>query len=182
MGVRDGCVTDRKVGRWLWRAQTPWVAKLCARPAPRVSLRLASPYTLRASRGARISCYGEGSPARDPRARPSHLCSMGRKRGRAHSLHRAPWLPCAMGQLADGIRMPHAGPKERMRSPERARRPEGANALARPCARLQPARYSTFGRAHRIGSKSRLPHHDRQEPPCHVPGSTRLPARCSRSR
>ena len=33
--------------------------------------------------------------------------------GRAHSLHRAPWLPCAMGPLlADGIRMPHAGPKE----------------------------------------------------------------------
>ena len=32
--------------------------------------------------------------------------------GRAHSLHRAPWLPCAMGQLADGIRMPLAGPKE----------------------------------------------------------------------
>ena len=93
---------------------------LCARAGPTVSLRLASPYTLRASRCARGSCYGEGSPARDPRARPSHLCSMGRKRGRAHSLHRAPWLPCAMGLLADGIRMPLAGPKERVRSPERA--------------------------------------------------------------
>ena len=42
--------------------------------------------------------------------------------GRARSLYRAPWLPCAMGRLADGIRMPHAGPKERMRSPDRAHR------------------------------------------------------------
>ena len=38
---------------------------------------------------------------------------VGWKVGRAHSLHRAPWRPCAMGPLlADGIRMPHAGPKE----------------------------------------------------------------------
>ena len=49
MGVRDGFVTDRKVGRWLWDAQTLCVASWCARAGPGSSLRLAAAYTHRAS-------------------------------------------------------------------------------------------------------------------------------------
>jgi hypothetical protein len=102
----------------------------CARAGPRVSLRLASAYTQRASRGARGSRYAECSPARDPRARPSHLCRLGRKRGRAHVLHRAPWRPCAMGRVG------------RWHTAATCR-PEGARGLAR--TRVQ-ARRSTCAR------------------------------------
>ncbi len=95
-------------------------------PSARVALHAAS-LALRASLLLRrgLACARPSGPPAELHVTPAGKPCIAHgpvQVGRAHSLHRAPWLPCAMGRVGRW----HT---------DATCRPEGVNALAGPCAR-----------------------------------------------
>ncbi len=109
-----------------------------ARSAPRVSLRLASAYTQRASRCAQVSRYAECSPARDPRARPPGIVCGGAGILKLRS-QVSPGRASAFAPQGPVATVCH-GPDGRWHT-DATCRPEGVNALARTRARTRKQRH-----------------------------------------